>query len=379
MIDSPLARFSPFLAFARNNLSRARARTILAMAGITIGVVAIASLGMFGATLEQSFLDTTDSAIRTVGVGPGEDAEFQTLGREQVAEVERYAGDGDVYTLSRGRASVTGLQQTTTASLVSVSDPGVFVTAESGQLPPNWRSGVAIGAELADTLGVEPGDSVQVGDENRRVVAVLAESSRASFVQTGDAVVLPPGELGDGASQVLVRADTPQEAFAISDELDSNLNSDRRTRYSVFDAESALQRFNEQISLIRTFLLAVGGVSLLVASVSILNVMLMSTIERKEEIGVLRAVGYHRLDILRLMLYEAALLGVVGSIFGVVISIGLGMLMNAELLSDPFAFSAQALQFTVLGFLFGTGASFVSGLYPAWKAANARPVEALRD
>jgi putative ABC transport system permease protein len=379
MIDSPLARFSPFIAFARNNLSRARARTLLAMAGITIGVVAIASLGMFGATLEQSFLDTTDSAIRTVGVGPGEDAEFQTLGRQQVAEIERYAGDGDIYTLSRGRARVTGLQQTTTASLVSVSDPRVFVTAESGQLPQNWRSGVAIGAELADTLGVEPGDSVQVGDENRRVVAVLAESSRAAFVQTADAVVLPPGELGDGASQVLVRGDTPQEAFAISDELDSNLNSDRRTRYSVFDAESALQRFNEQIGLIRTFLLAVGGVSLLVASVSILNVMLMSTIERKEEIGVLRAVGYHRLDILRLMLYEAALLGVVGSIFGVVISIGLGMVMNAELLSDPLAFSAQALQFTVLGFLFGTGASFVSGLYPAWKAANARPVEALRD
>ena len=379
MIDSPLARLSPFLAFARNNLSRARARTILAMAGITIGVVAIASLGMFGATLEQSFLNTADDAIRTVGVGPGEDADFQTLDREQVAEIERYAGDGQVYTLSRGRARVTGLQQTTSASLVSVSDPGVFVTAESGRIPTNWRSGVAVGAELADTLGVEPGDSVQINDENRRVVAVLSESTAASFIQSGDAVVLPPDELGDGASQVLVRADTPQAAFGISDRLDRNLNSDRRTRYTVFDAEANLEQFNEQMELLRTFLLAVGGVSLLVASVSILNVMLMSTIERKAEIGVLRAVGYHRLDILRLMLYEAALLGIVGSIFGVLISVGLGMAMNAELLSDPFAFTTQALQFTVLGFLFGTGASFVSGLYPAWKAANARPVEALRD
>jgi len=379
VIDSPLARLSPFLAFARNNLSRARARTILAMAGITIGVVAIASLGMFGATLEQSFLNTADDAIRTVGVGPGEDADFQTLDREQVAEIERYAGDGQVYTLSRGRARVTGLQQTTSASLVSVSDPGVFVTAESGRIPTNWRSGVAVGAELADTLGVEPGDSVQINDENRRVVAVLSESTAASFIQSGDAVVLPPDELGDGASQVLVRADTPQAAFGISDRLDRNLNSDRRTRYTVFDAEANLEQFNEQMELLRTFLLAVGGVSLLVASVSILNVMLMSTIERKAEIGVLRAVGYHRLDILRLMLYEAALLGIVGSIFGVLISVGLGMAMNAELLSDPFAFTTQALQFTVLGFLFGTGASFVSGLYPAWKAANARPVEALRD
>jgi len=379
MIESPLARFSPFLAFARNNLSRARARTLLAMAGITIGVVAIASLGMFGATLEQSFLDTSDDAIRTVGVSAGEDADFTLMGREQVAQVERYAGSGEVYTVTRSRGQVTGLQTTTSASLVSVSDPGTFVTAESGSIPDNWRSGVAVGAELADDIGVEPGDSIQIDGRNQRVVAVLEESSAASFVSTGDAVVLPPGELGNRASQVLVRADTPEQAFEISDRLDENLNSDRRTRYGVFDAESALDRFNEQIGLIRTFLLAVGGISLLVASVSILNVMLMSTIERKEEIGVLRAVGYHRLDIVKLMLYEAALLGVVGSIFGVLISVGLGMLMNAQLLSDPLAFSGQALQYTVLGFLFGTGASFLSGLYPAWKAANARPVEALRD
>jgi putative ABC transport system permease protein len=371
MIDSPLARFSPFLAFARNNLSRARARTILAMAGITIGVVAIASLGMFGATLEQSFLSTADDAIRTVGVGPGEDAEFSSLRREQVTEIERYAGEGEVYTVTRSRGRVTGLESTTSASLVSVSDPGTFVAPADGSIPDNWRSGV--------NIGVEPGDSVQIDGQSRRVVAVLEESTAASFISTGDAVVLPPDALGDGASQVLIRAETPDRAFAISDRLDANLNSERRTRYAVFDAESALERFNEQIGLIRTFLLAVGGVSLLVASVSILNVMLMSTIERKEEIGVLRAVGYHRLDIVKLMLYEAALLGIVGSIFGVILSVGLGMLMNAQLLSDPLAFTGQALQYTILGFLFGTGASFVSGLYPAWKAANARPVEALRD
>lgn len=378
MIDSTFARLFPLAAFARNNLSRARARTILAMAGITIGVVAIASLGMFGATLEQSFLNTADDAIRTVGVSPGEDADFRTFDRDHIAQIERYAGDGTMYTVSRSRARVTGLQTTTSASLVSVSEPEAFVTPASGQIPENWRSGVAVGSQLAERLGVQPGDSITVAGENRRVIAVLESQSRSSWVRVDDAVLLPKDELGDGASQVLIRAGSPQAAFQISDELEQNLNG-RRSYYSVFDAESSLERFNQQMSLIRTFLLAVGGVSLLVASVSILNVMLMSTIERKAEIGVLRAVGYHRLDILRLMLYEAALLGVVGSIFGVVISIGLGMVMNAELLSDPLAFTAEALRFTILGFLFGTGASFLSGLYPAWKAANAPPVEALRD
>jgi putative ABC transport system permease protein len=79
------------------------------------------------------------------------------------------------------------------------------------------------------------------------------------------------------------------------------------------------------------------------------------------------------------MLNEAMLLGIVGAVLGVGLSVLLGMAINAQLLSDPLAFTAEALRYTVVGFVFGTVSSFLSGLYPAWKAANARPVEALRD
>jgi ABC-type antimicrobial peptide transport system permease subunit len=178
-------------------------------------------------------------------------------------------------------------------------------------------------------------------------------------------------EVGQGSRTQLTQA--------AAEELRGSLNPGRLERYSIFDAEAAIEQFNQQLALINTFLIGIGAVSLLVASVSILNVMLMSTIERRAEIGVLRATGFHRLDVLRLMLNEAALLGMVGAVFGVVFSILLGMLINAELLGDPLAFSAEALQYVAIGFVFGTLASFLSGLYPAWKAANSRPVEALRD
>jgi len=379
VIDGRLARRFPLAAFARRNLSRARARTILAMAGITIGVVAIASLGMFGAAFEASFFQSVDDATRTVMVAPGEDADFATLDRDRLDRIRRYA-DAPVYPRYSTSATVEGMKQSTGARVIAIDDPGQFVDARSGRVPDTWRSGALVGDGLATDLGVGVGDSVRVDGEPHRVVAVLEpDNPRSGLFNTDDAVLLPRERVADGtATRAYVRADTPEEAFSTAARLREALNG-RDQRYEVWDAESAIRQIRDQLGLINTFLIGIGGVSLLVASVSILNVMLMSTIERREEIGVLRAVGYRRRDILRLMLGEAALLGLVGSLAGVTLSVLLGMAINAELLADPLAFTGEALLYLGLGFLFGTGASFLSGLYPAWKAANARPVEALRS
>ncbi|MFC7077218.1 ABC transporter permease [Haloarcula halophila] len=378
MMESVLSRRLPLVAYAWENLTRARARTALAMAGITIGVVAIASLGMFGAAFEQSTLNRVDDITRSVWITPGEDAEFEEFSRDHVAAVDRSTGD-TVHTVKQYSTGVTGLRTTEQATVYGLSDPGAFVAADDGQIPETWRSGAAVGPELAQTLDVGVGDSVTIDGESYRVIAVLEPSGRSSLVGTDNAVVVPQAQVEtDGYQSAIIRADSPEAAFETADALDAELNG-RKEIYAVQDAEQAIERFNQQMAQIDTFLLGVGGVSMLVAAVSILNVMLMSTIERKGEIGVLRAVGYHRLDVLRLMLNEAMLLGIVGAVLGVGLSVLLGMAINAQLLSDPLAFTAEALRYTVVGFVFGTVSSFLSGLYPAWKAANARPVEALRD
>jgi putative ABC transport system permease protein len=107
--------------------------------------------------------------------------------------------------------------------------------------------------------------------------------------------------------------------------------------------------------------------------------MLMSTIERRGEIGVLRAVGIRRGEVLRMILTEAAFLGVIGGFVGAGASLVVGLVLFKVLAGDALlVFRWASLQYLAYGFGFAVVASLLSGLYPAWKAANDPPVEAIR-
>jgi putative ABC transport system permease protein len=105
--------------------------------------------------------------------------------------------------------------------------------------------------------------------------------------------------------------------------------------------------------------------------------MLMAAIERESEIGVLRAYGYPKRAVVSLLVAESTILGVVGAAIGAPIALAVGMVVNQILLADPLAFTVAGLRYVAVGVVFGIVTALVAGLYPAWKAANKRPVEAL--
>jgi len=140
-----------------------------------------------------------------------------------------------------------------------------------------------------------------------------------------------------------------------------------------------LDRISEFFNLLNGFLLAIAGISLVVAGVSIFNVMLMTVAERRGEIGVLRAVGIHRKQVLRTLLVEATLLGVVGGAVGALLGTATVVAVATQTELPLWAVLQPANALVPLGaFAFGVLIALVGGLYPAYRAAWEPPVEALR-
>jgi putative ABC transport system permease protein len=375
-----LERF-PAVLMALRNLDRNRLRSALAALGIVIGVVAIATLGIFGNVLSLSATQELGGIGNQVIVSPAEATGADTLSPRDVTAVERIAeGRGEAVPLKSSGAVVSGNAGRTFAQLYGLSDPGALFAARDGELPRRHRQGAIVGNEVASALDLSVGSAVEIEGNRYRVVAVLAESDAITPIRPDNAVVLPETEfVQEGYNQVVVQADSGEDARFVAATVRDRLNA-REERVSVFELGSILDQIREFFALLNGFLVALGAVSLVVAGVAIFNVMLMSTRERRGEIGVLRAVGVQRGDVLRTLVVEAALLGALGGFVGSVLSglaaVGLGYFTRVEF---DVVFDPSNGVFLVLAFVFGVFVALASGIYPAWKAANEHPVDALRD
>jgi len=125
-------------------------------------------------------------------------------------------------------------------------------------------------------------------------------------------------------------------------------------------------------------MMGIGAISLLVASVSIFNVMMMSVTERIKEIGILRSIGTRRSVVRRMFLYEAFILGMLGAVVGGILSMIIGYLVVLVMIgTTDYFFTFDSLIYIPYGIAVGIVVCVLSGVYPAWSAANLDPIEAL--
>ena len=376
----PLRRF-PSALMAWRNLGRNRVRTALATLGILIGVVAIASLGMATAAIQQQATANLEGLSDEVTISAGPDNPNDGISAEQVADIERLAGDA---TVVPERSNVTTLSARngaeTRVSVTALTKADAMYNVSQGRISNRLRSGALLSQAEARRLGIEVGDPVTYSGQLYRVQGIL--SSSQGLGGQARVLVLPLSAMDDQNyyDSVTVLTTSEQSVQALTADIESSLNTADEEIVRVRNFASVQQNVGSFLGTLRLGLLGIGSISLVVASVAILNVMLMSTVERRGEIGVLRAVGITRGEVLRMILTEAVFLGVIGGVLGVVVSVGIGMVLFEFLVGSPLnAFRWQSAQYLLYGMLFAVVASTISGLYPAWKAANERPVEALRD
>ncbi|RLM71592.1 ABC transporter permease [Halorubrum sp. Atlit-8R] len=376
----PLRRF-PSALMAWRNLGRNRVRTALATLGILIGVVSIASLGMATAAIQQQATANLEGLSNEVIISAGPDNPTDGISADQVDDIERLAGDA---TVVPERSNVTTLSARngaeTRISVTALTKADALYNVSQGRISNRLQSGALLSQAEASRLGIEVGDPITYDGQLYRVQGIL--SSSQGLGGQARVLVLPLSAMDEqnyyDSVTVLITPD--QSVEPLTADIRSSFNTADEEVVRVRNFASVQQNVGSFLRTLRLGLLGIGSISLVVASVAILNVMLMSTVERRGEIGVLRAVGITRGEILRMILTEAVFLGAIGGVLGVVVSVGVGVVLFEFLVGSPLsAFRWQSAQYLLYGMVFAVTASALSGVYPAWKAANERPVEALRD
>jgi putative ABC transport system permease protein len=403
------------IRIAVRGISANRLRSALTVLGITIGVAAViilVAVGRGSAVSVQNRIESLGTNTLTIfaggGFGPGGGARASRTGTSSrstdltLKDVKALQDKGiapDLASVSPiVNASVTATYNGatyqpssafgSTPSIFSargyeVSEGSLFTTAQE----QNHERVVVLGQTVVANLfaGSDPvGQTIKLNGTNFRVIGVLKSKGSNGFQDQDDVAIAPLSAVqdtlsgGNTVSQIVVQAASSKVVSDAENEIYNALSSthpaDSTGSYGfrVLNQASLLSTTNSTNHTFTVLLGAVAAISLLVGGIGVMNIMLVSVTERTREIGIRKAIGARRSDIVGQFISEAVLLSMIGGLVGIAAGIVgsrfkiVGVQPVVELYSVLLAF----------GVAVGIGLFF--GIYPANRAAALRPIEALR-
>jgi putative ABC transport system permease protein len=389
-------------------------RSILTMLGILIGVAAVISVLSLGSAQEA----LVGEAFATLGsnliyVIPREGSVGGMVGEATLTV-------GDAEAIARHAPSVVGVAPTAQTyarvvaggeslnSLIAGVTPeaewvdnyavalGGFITESDYRA----RSRVTVlGSEVAKTLfgEIDPtSQSIRIGGSQFQVIGVL-ESRGTGFGFEDMRVYIPlstlystvaatqAGGRGNSVDMISVQVESSDDLEPAEQEITAILRDAHNIRegedddFRVLNVASVAEQVTQVLGILRLVLAGIAGISLLVGGIGIMNIMLVSVTERIREIGLRKAVGAKRRDILIQFLIEAATLGLCGGAVGVGLGWIIVKIMSVVATNAGFSFAAVLPGYAIalaagVAILIGV----ISGLYPAIRAARLDPIESLR-
>ncbi len=406
---------------ALESLNANKMRSGLTVLGIVIGVAAVIAMLAVGngaqVTITGSISNIGTNLLFVFSGGPpqgppgppsrsGNNIRPLTLGdAEAIADSFAAPSVERVAPAIRDNATLTFAGESVTASLTGVTPPYAFVrnmqVAEGEFINEEHVLGrmsvVVLGPETAIALfghadGVV-GETIRIEGQPFRIIGVLVAKGGGAFGSEDDAAYIPfttaqarliKRSAPDQVDVIFVQAVSADAVPQAKEEIANIIRQRHRTPigaddFTIFTQQDFLSTFQTITGILTIFLGGIAGISLLVGGIGIMNIMLVSVTERTKEIGLRKALGARKRDILLQFLTESSLLSLIGGIIGIIFGWLIATLVGQIALATGNNFvPIVGLDAILLSTSFSIAIGLFFGIYPASRAANLEPVEALR-
>lgn len=402
---------------ALESLNANKLRSALTVLGVVIGVAAVISMLSIGRGAQAAITNQIESiGTNLVYVTPGSTQQGGvssapgSAGTLTVDDATALASLPDVVAVTAevdGRAQVAYLGQNMNTRLVGVTPSyltvvsmtladGAFLS-DSNQVAHSMV--VVLGSGVADTLfggtAGAVGQNILVNGQSMRVIGVLTSKGGTGFLNQDDQVFVPLSTaqtrlVGQtrfrGASvinQISVKVTNTKVIATVIDEVTTTMRSRHHTvqgsdDFSVSSQQDAISAATQVTDTLTIFLGGIAAISLAVGGIGIMNIMLTTVTERTHEIGLRKALGARREDILFQFLVESMVLSLLGGVIGVAIGWIIAHLIGNIQLGGNAITPVVGLDSVLMATLFSMVIGLFFGIYPATRAARLQPVDALR-
>jgi len=384
-------------------VTTARLRSFLTALGISIGIAAVTLLTSIGEGIRGYMMESfSQFGTRIIAVTPGKTSTsgmpgmlttIRPLTLSDAAQLERLPHIEAVVPLIQGTAKVEGEKYSRDTEVFAVGPSMArawqFKVAQGRFLPEgsmeNSRYFAVLGSKVREEVfrGSNPlGEYVRIGGTRFRVIGVMETKGQLLGFDLDDAVYIP-ADLG----MQMFNKESLMEVDVIFRETATSADMSRRIKerlielhgdedFTIFTQEDMLETLDKILTMLKAAVGALGGIALIVGGVGVLTIMTTALKERTQEIGLLRAVGCTRRQILWMFLGEAVLLSGLGGVLGLSVVAFSVLLLN--IFAPGLPVQLQPL-YMIASLSLSCLIGLVAGISPALHAASVDPIEALRS
>jgi putative ABC transport system permease protein len=397
---------------AFESLSANKARSALTILGIVIGVgavIALVSIGRGAQSTITGSIEGIGTNLLFVFRGGSEDVRNPkpiTLEDAQaIADPFQAPSVIGVAPVMQGSGKVAAAGESTTTQITGVTPdyaPVRNYKLSEGQFIDESQllgrsSVVVLGTDVADKLFGRTqglvGETVRIEGQPFRVIGILESRGGSAFSNEDNVAIIPLTTAQvrllrrsnrDQVDVIFVQAISPETVSAASEEVTQILRTRHRTAigaddFTILSQQDFVATASTITGVLTIFLGGIAAISLLVGGIGIMNIMLVSVTERTREIGLRKAVGAKKTDILIQFLAESAVLSLIGGIIGIGLGWAISMVVGQIAAANNATLNPYlSLDTILLATLFSTAVGLFFGIYPANRAASLEPVEALR-